>query len=49
MTSGAIELFYLYALEDKPLLTQLDKHLKLLQRQGVISAWSDQKVVPGGL
>src|SRR5579859_4922010 len=49
MTTKALELFYLYAQEDEPLRKQLDKHLKLLQRQGAISAWSDQKILPGGL
>jgi hypothetical protein len=39
--------FLSYAHEDEWLLKELMKHLSLLQRQGLISAWYDQQIVPG--
>jgi internalin A len=36
-----------YAHEDEELRDQLETHLKLLQRQGVISTWHDRKIKPG--
>jgi high-affinity nickel-transport protein len=40
-------LFYVYAHEDEALRSELDKHLSLLQRQGVITAIHDRLIVPG--
>lgn len=42
-----IEIFYSYAHEDEQLRDQLEKHLKLLQRQGVISGWHDRQIGAG--
>lgn len=43
----AIELFYSYAHEDEKLRNELEKHLTLLKRQGVITGWHDRKIVAG--
>ena len=45
---AALSLFYSYAHEDQTLRDQLEKHLRQLQRQGLISAWHDSKILPGG-
>jgi tetratricopeptide (TPR) repeat protein len=42
-----IEVFYSYAHEDKALRHELEKHLSLLHRQGLISSWHDRQIVPG--
>jgi hypothetical protein len=42
-----ITLFYSYAHEDEALCRELDKHLSLLQRQGIIHPWHDRMIVPG--
>ncbi len=42
-----IEVFFSYAHEDEKLRDELAKHLKLLQRQGVIKAWHDRKISAG--
>lgn len=42
-----IEVFFSYAHEDEKLRDELAKHLKLLQRQGVISAWHDRQIIAG--
>ena len=47
-TTTAIELFYSYAHEDEELRNQLDKHLRLLQRQGYLSPWFDRDIRAGG-
>jgi GTPase SAR1 family protein len=44
-----LSLFYSYAHEDEVLRDQLEKHLRQLQRQGLISAWHDREILPGGL
>src|SRR6266516_5603612 len=36
-----------YAHEDEPLRKQLQKHLSLLQRQGLVSAWQDRQITAG--
>jgi hypothetical protein len=43
-----LSLFYSYSYEDEALRDQLEKHLRQLQRQGLISAWHDGKILPGG-
>ena len=43
----AIEVFYAYAHRDEPLRTELDKHLSLLRRQGVIADWHDRRITAG--
>lgn len=42
-----IEVFYSYAHEDRPLRDELEKHLKLLHRQGLIIQWYDHYISPG--
>ena len=43
----SISLFYSYAHEDEDLRDELEKHLKLLQRRGIIEAWHDRRIVAG--
>lgn len=40
-------IFFSYSHEDEALRDELETHLKLLQRQGVISTWYDRKILPG--
>jgi len=47
MASSAIEVFISYSHKDEDLRQELDAHLKILERQGYISAWHDRKIVPG--
>lgn len=42
-----VDLFYSYAHEDAPLRDELDGHLALLRRKGVIRPWHDRGIVPG--
>jgi internalin A len=44
-TANAI--FFSYSHKDEGLRDELETHLKLLQRQGVISTWHDRKILPG--
>src|SRR5437660_5533170 len=44
---GAATLFYSYAHTDEALREQLEKHLSLLQRQGLLSTWHDRAIQPG--
>lgn len=44
---GAIEVFYSYAQVDEMLQNELEKHLSLLKRQGLISARHEREVSPG--
>ena len=46
-TGAPLTLFYSYAHEDEPLRKQLEIHLSLLHRQGLISEWHDRKILPG--
>jgi hypothetical protein len=45
--SQPIKLFYSYAHKDEELRDELETHLNLLQRQGVISVWHDRKIEIG--
>jgi tetratricopeptide (TPR) repeat protein len=45
--SQALEVFCSYAHRDEALRDELVKHLSLLQRQGVITAWHDRKITAG--
>ncbi len=47
MSRFPIEVFYSYAGEDELLRAELEKHLSLLQRQGLIAAWHN-RLVPAG-
>jgi TIR domain len=42
-----IDIFFSYAHEDEKLRDDLAKQLRLLERQGLISAWHDRKIVAG--
>lgn len=42
-----IEVFFSYAHEDEKLRDELAKHLRLLERQGVIKAWYDRDISAG--
>ncbi len=42
-----IELFYSYSHKDEELRDELDKHLSVLRRQGVIAGWHDRKIGAG--
>jgi internalin A len=44
---GAPRLFYSYAHEDEHLRDELEIHLKLLERQGLIQPWHDRRIQPG--
>ena len=45
--AGPPGLFYSYAHEDEDLRDELAKHLKLLERQGILSSWHDRAIEPG--
>lgn len=40
-------LFYSYSHKDETLRNELETHLKLLQRQGLIDAWHDRRIEAG--
>lgn len=42
-----LKVFYSYSHKDEDLRRELEKHLTLLQRQGVIRSWHDRKISPG--
>ena len=42
-----VELFYSYAHEDEALRDELEKHLSLLKRSGLIVAWHDRRIGVG--
>ena len=42
-----VELFFSYSHRDEELRNELEKHLSLLRRQGVIDLWSDHRIGPG--
>src|SRR5262245_10157626 len=44
---GGIEVFYSYTHADEPLRDQLEQHLSLLKRQGVIAGWHDRRITAG--
>ncbi|MGF1519117.1 MAG: COR domain-containing protein [Nodosilinea sp.] len=45
--SQALRLFFSYSHKDDLLCEQLETHLKLLQRQGLIQPWHDRRILPG--
>jgi hypothetical protein len=45
--SAGVKLFYSYAREDSTLRAELEKHLSILKRSGVIESWSDQDITAG--
>jgi uncharacterized protein (UPF0297 family) len=44
---AGISIFYSYAHEDELLRQQLEKHLAVLRRQGLISEWYDRQIIAG--
>jgi CheY-like chemotaxis protein len=42
-----VSLFYSYAHEDGALRDELQGHLKVLERRGLIAPWHDRRIVPG--
>jgi hypothetical protein len=42
-----VTLFYSYAHEDEPLRDELQDHLMILERRGVVRSWHDRGIVPG--
>ena len=43
----AVEVFFSYAHKDEAYRNELEKHLSLLRRQGLITAWHDRHILPG--
>ncbi len=43
----AVRLFYSYSHKDETLRNELETHLKLLQRQGLIETWHDRQIEAG--
>jgi WD40 repeat protein len=47
-SSGApVTVYYSYAHKDETLRNELEKHLSLLRRQGLITEWYDRRIEPG--
>ena len=46
-TKDAVRIAFSYCHRDEELRDQLETHLKLLQRQGIVSTWHDRKIKPG--
>ena len=46
-SAAPVALFYSYAHEDEPLRDELQGHLKLLERRGLLAPWHDRQIVPG--
>jgi TIR domain len=42
-----VELFFSYSHQDEGLRNELEKHLSVLRRQGVIDIWTDHRIGPG--
>ena len=47
MSRGPVRLFISYSHADDPERIQLEKQLKVLQRDGLVESWSDRKLLPG--
>jgi CheY-like chemotaxis protein len=47
MADGMVDLFYSYSHKDEELRDQLDGHLALLKRRGVLRVWHDRKISAG--
>lgn len=47
MGGNQLTLFYSYAHEDETLRDELGKHLKLMERQGILRSYSDRQILPG--
>ena len=42
-----MEVFFSYSHQDEGLRNELEKHLSVLRRQGVIDIWTDHRIGPG--
>jgi hypothetical protein len=42
-----VSLFFSYSHKDEDLRNELETHLGLLKRQGIISAWHDRRITAG--
>src|SRR5579859_3277551 len=47
LSGMAVEVFCCYAKADELYLGQLEVHLSALKRQGLVSLWHDQQILPG--
>ncbi|ACK66489.1 protein of unknown function DUF323 [Rippkaea orientalis PCC 8801] len=47
MGQPALTLFFSYSHKDEPLRDELEKHLKILEREKIISNWHDHKILLG--
>jgi TIR domain-containing protein len=47
MTSRPLELFYSYSHKDEELRDDLEEHLAMLKREGVITGWHDRRISGG--
>jgi internalin A len=45
--SEGLPVFISYSHRDEGLRAELETHLKLLQRQGLVSLWTDRRIIPG--
>jgi hypothetical protein len=43
----SLEVFFSYSHTDQPLRDELEKHLSMLKRRGVITTWHDRKIGAG--
>jgi hypothetical protein len=46
---GGLKLFCSYSHRDESLWAELSKHLKLLERQGLVATWYDRQIGAGDL
>ena len=46
MPSDTVEVFFSYSHKDEALRDELATHLKILEREGIISGWHDRKILP---
>ena len=46
-SAAPVTLFYSYAHEDETLRGELQGHLKILERRGLLAPWHDRRIVPG--
>lgn len=47
VANAPVHLFYSYSHKDEALRSRLEPHLKLLQRQGLLTTWHDRMIGPG--
>ena len=46
-SSSSINLFFSYSHKDRELRDELERHLSMLKRQGIIGAWHDRMITAG--